>query len=270
MFHVKQWIKFYLKYVYSEYIPFGFLPLVIKFFIKIFHKKQLVIATKKAKKSAEEPHYLGHRRRLRERFLDSPEALPDYELLELFLFWIYPRIDTKQMAKKLMEQHGSVSNIFFLEKADVCPETFYAGIKTVKEIARRIAMEQIRDAPLLNNTTRVLDYCKISMSGLKTEQFCIFYLDKKHFLIKEEMQEYGTVDQTALYPREVVKKSLALNATGVIIVHNHPSGDPSPSGADKEITKALAYILSSVNISLLDHLIVARYGYFSFRENSLL
>ena len=225
------------------------------------------------KGSSKEAHYLGHRARLREKFQKAPQSLADYEILELFLFWIYPRIDTKPMAKDLMNIFNDLSNVFFMSDEkykNVSNLNLLFSTLLVREIARRMTLDQMRQMPLLNNTKKVLEYCKISMAGLESEQFCIFFLDKKHYLIKQEVQEHGTVDQTSLYPREVVKKCLHLNASGVIMVHNHPSGDPSPSNADVEITKALFSILSSINVMLLDHLIVAKFGYFSFRESRML
>lgn len=219
------------------------------------------------------PHYLGHRQRAREKFLKNPELLADYELLELLLFWIYPRQDTKPLAKDVLERLGGFAQALLTEDHRLSAEGFGSLrflFHMVRETSRRLILNEIRSQELINNSEAVLRYCRLTMAHACVEQFRIFFLDKKYYLIADELQQTGTLDQTSLYPREVMKRALALNAAGLILVHNHPSGDPSPSNADKEITRELQAILPPFNITVLDHFIIGRYGYFSFRENNLI
>ncbi|BDB96393.1 RadC family protein [Candidatus Hydrogenosomobacter endosymbioticus] len=224
-------------------------------------------------RSQKKPHYLGHRRRLRERFLKAPRSVPDYEVLEMALYLAYPRKDVKPLAKDLLDKFGSLQRVVSASIAQL-HELGATGaapaFALLKELSRRLAEEEIRSAPLLNNSERVVNYCRITMAHLPVEQFCIMFLDKKYYLISDEAQSLGTIDQTSLYPREVMKRALELNAVGVIMVHNHPSGDPSPSNADIEITKLLSISLAAAGIKILDHFIIGKYAHFSFRENALL
>lgn len=214
------------------------------------------------------PHYYGHRQRLKERFLKDPTLLPDYELLELVLYWVYPRQDVKPQAKVLLEEHKTLKNVICNTQSSCL--SLSTAFQAIAEIARRMMLQEIKNTSLLNNTQRVVDYCQLTMAHLKIEQFRIFFLDRKYFLLADELQQKGTLDQVPLYPRELLKRILELNAACLIMVHNHPSGDPTPSQADIEITKHLKHSLLPFNIRVLDHFIMGRQGYFSFREQGLL
>lgn len=224
----------------------------------------LPMTEKKVRSSA---HYHGHRSRLRERFLQSPASIPDYELIELILYWVYPRQDVKAKAKDLLQEHETLYKF-----AHQCqePSSLHMVLRIMAEFSRRILHSHIKNLPLLNNTERVLDYCHAIMDHLPSEQFHIFFLDRKYFLLADEIQQRGTVDQVSLYPREVIKRALALNASYLILVHNHPSGDTRPSKADTDITLFLKNALLPFHIRLLDHFIVGKSGYFSFREAQLI
>jgi DNA repair protein RadC len=226
--------------------------------------------------SAETPHYHGHRERLRERFHNAgPEALSDYELLELALFTAQPRRDMKPLAKLLIKKFGSFA------EAIHAPETRLrevkgvgdASINLIKLIAAassRIAKAQVPQRTLLSSWSTVIDYCRTAMAFADKEQFRILFLDKRNQLISDELQQVGTVDHTPVYPREVVKRALELSATAVILVHNHPSGDPTPSQADVQMTKAIVDIAAPLGISVHDHIIVGKNGHASLRAMKLM
>ena len=205
------------------------------------------------------PHYLGHRERLRERFLQAPEALPDYEILELLLASVLPRKDVKPMAKAMIDRWGSFADVLSADIEDL-EDTKGLGrssatiLKVVREAAIRLAKAPVSAA----------------MASLRTEHFRLLFLDRKNTLIRDEVQQQGTVDHTPLYPREVVRRALTLHASSVIMVHNHPTGDPAPSKADIEMTRLVRDALKTVNITLLDHLIIGRKGHSSFKSMSLL
>jgi DNA repair protein RadC len=214
----------------------------------------------------EKPHYLGHRARLKQRFLQAPQALPDYEILELFLGWLYPRRDTKPLAKDLLEAQGSLWSVFHTTQ----DTPFHVGFACVVEICRRLLLKDLSQGPLLNTLDKVVAYCHLTMACLPQETFRLFFLNKKFFLIKEEVCQTGTLDEFPLYPRQVMARARALNAAHLILVHNHPSGDPTPSKADMAITTSLEKILAPFQVRVLDHLIIGRQASFSFREHGLL
>jgi DNA repair protein RadC len=215
-------------------------------------------------------HHCGHRQRLKDRFVLHPESVPDYELIELLLFWFYPRRDVKAMAKDILQHHGSLHRLVHDPLDTCCPPSLKTGLVLIRECVRRILLYDISHGPLLNNSQRVVAYCHAVMAQNDSEQFRLFFLDKKYHLILDEAHTTGTLDQVALYPREVLKKALSLNAASIIMVHNHPSGDPTPSRADHEITQQLKHSLLPFGIRLLDHFVVAKRGYFSFREQGCL
>ncbi|MGL4426341.1 MAG: RadC family protein [Alphaproteobacteria bacterium] len=222
------------------------------------------------------PHYLGHRKRLRERFLKGEaHAMPDYEVLELLLFLAQPRGDLKPLAKALLEAcGGSFASVISasqdkLRRVKGMGESSIVALKTVQEGARRLLLEELRQQPLLNSSEKVVNYCHAIMAHLEIEQFRLLFLDRKNFLIADEVQQKGTIDHTPLYVREVMKRALELGAGGLIMVHNHPTGDPTPSQADINITKNLNEAAKQLEIRLLDHLIIGKYGYTSFREKGL-
>jgi len=216
--------------------------------------------------SDKKPHYLGHRSRLKERFQSAPGALPDYELLELFLGWLYPRKDVKPLAKELLEEYGSLWSVFHNPKNSPCA----VGFLCVRELCRRLIIKEIQGRPLLNSLSKVLEYCHLTMGHLTYETFHLFFLDRKNFLIQEESFQKGTLDEVALYPRNVMARALEVNAAGLILVHNHPSGDPTPSKSDVLLTQHLVEVLGPFKIQVLDHLIIGKYAHFSFREQNIL
>jgi DNA repair protein RadC len=222
------------------------------------------------------PHFHGHRERLKARFRDSGgEALPDYELLELLLFQAVPRRDTKPLAKALLSRFGSFSEVLSAPEAqlleiDGIGEGVVHHLKVVKAAAQRFGRDKIKERPLLDSWKSVIDYCKTAMGYEAIEQFRILFLNKKNQLIADEVQQSGTVDHTPVYPREVVRRALELSATAIILVHNHPSGDPTPSGADIQMTNQVIDIAKPLGIMVHDHIIVGKGGAVSFRGLKLI
>ena len=222
-----------------------------------------------------QPHYHGHRDRLRERFVKGGAgALQDYELLELLLFRLLPRRDTKPIAKAMLERFGSFSEAIgapphLLEEIDGLGPTAITDLKVILAAAQRIGKDAIHNRPVLGSWTEVIDYCKSSMSYETVEQFRILFLDKKNKLIADEVQQTGTVDHTPVYPREVIKRTLELSATALILVHNHPSGDPAPSSADVQMTRQIADIARPLGITVHDHIIVGKSTHTSLRGMKL-
>ncbi len=224
---------------------------------------------------APKPHYHGHRGRVRERVMKAGvEPLADYELLELLLFYSIERIDTKPMAKALLERFGTLGDVFAAEPAqlrefDVDQRTL-VHFKAMREVGRRLAERKVKDMPVLTNWQQLIDYCHAALAHEKTEQFRILFLDRKNVLIADEVQQRGTIDHTPVYPREVVKRALALNAAALILVHNHPSGDPKPSRDDIEMTREIKTAAEALGITIHDHLVIGRKGHASFRSLGLL
>ncbi|MFJ5486477.1 DNA repair protein RadC [Hansschlegelia beijingensis] len=222
------------------------------------------------------PHYLGHRERLRSRFLDGQaDALPDYELLELILFRTLPRGDVKPLAKALLATFGSFADVLAapierLVAIKGVKEATATDFKVVEAAARRFAKGAITKRPVLASWSAVIDYCRTAMAFDDRERFRILFLDKKNGLIADEVQQTGTVDHTPVYPREVVRRALELRATALILVHNHPSGDPTPSRADIEMTRTLIDVSRPLGIEIHDHVIVGREGHASFRGLKLI
>ncbi|CAN7631923.1 DNA repair protein RadC [Mesorhizobium amorphae] len=216
--------------------------------------------------AVEKPHYHGHRDRLRERFTAAgPDALPDYELLELLLFRLIPRVDTKPIAKALLSRFGTLAEVLgapvaLLQEVKGIGPSVAVDLKVIAAAAQRMARSEIRGREVLSNWTQLLDYCRSAMAFENREQFRILFLDKKNVLIADEVQQIGTVDHTPVYPREVVKRALELSASAVILVHNHPSGDPTPSRADIEMTKLIVDTAKPLGIAVHDHIIIGRKG----------
>ncbi len=222
------------------------------------------------------PHFLGHRERLRERFREGrPEALPDYELLEMVLFRAIKRGDTKPIAKALLAKFGT-----FAEVISAAPErlTEVAGVgeavttelKLIRAAALRLMKGEVISRPLLSSWTAILEYCRAAMAFETKEQFRILFLDKKNQLIADEVQQEGTVDHTPVYTREVIKRALELSASAIVLVHNHPSGDPTPSIADIDMTRKILDAGSKLGIVLHDHVIIGRQGHASFKGSKLI
>ncbi len=199
------------------------------------------------------PHYFGHRERLRERFRDAgTDALSDYELLELLLFRAQPRLDMKPIAKALLEKFGSFAEVISapekrLAEVDGIGEASITELKIVQAAASRLVRGQVKKRPVLSSWSAVLDYCRTAQAFADREQFRVLFLDKRNQLIVDELQQVGTIDHTPVYPREVVKRALELSATAVILVHNHPSGDPTPSRADIQMTQQIVARLKATN-----------------------
>jgi DNA repair protein RadC len=217
------------------------------------------------------PHFHGHRERLRARFLKGgSDALADYELLELVLFRAIARRDVKPLAKDLIKQLGSFSEVVSapierLKSIRGLGDAAIAELKIVEAAAHQLARGQVRNRPLLSSWSSVLDYCRTAMAFADKEQLRVLFLDKRNRLIADELQQEGTVDHTPVYPREVVKRALELSATAVILVHNHPSGDPTPSQADIQMTKEIVSVAQPLGISVHDHIIVGKDGHASFK-----
>ena len=222
------------------------------------------------------PHYYGHRERLRLRFREAgDDALTDYELLELLLFRALPRRDVKPLAKSLIAKFGSFAEVVSAPAARLAEvkglgEAAVTELKIVQAAASRLARGQVKGRPVLSSWSAVLDYCRTAMAFAEKEQFRVLFLDKRNQLIADELQQVGTVDHTPVYPREVVKRALELSSTAIILVHNHPSGDPTPSRPDIEMTKSIAEIAKPLGISVHDHIIVGKNGYASLRGLKLI
>src|SRR6266850_835719 len=225
---------------------------------------------------AEAPHYHGHRTRLRERFHGAgPDALSDYELLEMVLFAAQPRRDMKPLAKSLLRTFGSFAEVIHapearLKEVDGVGDVTITQLKLIAAAASRIAKGQLQQRTLLSSWNDVIDYCRTSMAFADKEQFRILFLDKRNQLIADEVQQIGTVDHTPVYPREVIKRALELSATAILLVHNHPSGDPTPSQADIHMTKAIIDIATPLGIAVHDHLIVGKNGHASLKGMKLI
>ncbi|HIJ37637.1 MAG TPA: DNA repair protein RadC [Rhodospirillaceae bacterium] len=222
------------------------------------------------------PHFHGHRQRLRQRFLEGgADALPDYELLELLLFLAIPQKDVKPLAKMLLARFGGFVGVITAEVSQLTQltgikENTAAAIKIVAATAERLTRRAVSDQPVLSSWDKVIDYCHVRMAHLPREQLHLLFLDARHVLIADEAQQKGTIDQAPVYPREVVKRALELNACAIILVHNHPSGDPSPSRADITMTRKIDEAAKAVGIALHDHLVIGRSGHASFRALGLL
>ncbi len=219
---------------------------------------------------------LGHRQRLRRRFLTGgANAVADYELLELVLFLAQGRGDVKPLAKDLIRRFGGFAEAISAPDADLLQvpgvgEAALASLKTVREAALRLMAEPLMKKPVLRTWDQLISYCRASMGFEKVEEFRVLYLDRKNLLVGEEMHQRGTVDHTPVYPREVVRKALEHGASALIMVHNHPSGDTTPSNADIEMTKEVAKAAATLDIILHDHVIVGRSGHTSFKATGLL
>ena len=229
-----------------------------------------------AEDAENKPDHAGHRQRLRQRFLTGgADALADYELLELLLFHAIPQKDTKPLAKRLIKRFGTLPGVLAapvgsLQREDGIKETAASLLKLVEAIGIVMAREQVMNQPVMGSWDKVLAYCRASMAQDSIEQFRLLFLDSKNKLIADEVQQRGTVNHTPVYPREVVKRALELGATAIIMVHNHPSGDPAPSKADIEMTKAVADVAGKLGIAVHDHLVVAKSGHASLRSMGLL
>jgi len=222
------------------------------------------------------PHQLGHRERLRERFLEGGAgAMPDYELMELVLFAAIPRRDVKPLAKQLIARFGSFAEAIAAPRArllevDGVGDAVVAQLKIVEAAALRLSRTAMLNRPALSSWAALIDYCTAAMARSPNEEFRILFLDRKNILIADEVQTRGTIDHTPVYPREIVKRALELGASAVILVHNHPSGDPTPSRADIEMTRDVTAAAKALHIAVHDHLVIGRSGHASFKSLGLL
>jgi DNA repair protein RadC len=220
----------------------------------------------------DKPDYLGHRRRLRERFLSGGDgALADYELLELLLCQAQPRLDVKPVAKALLKRFGSFAAVMAatpaqLQEIDGVGPAAAVILKVVQSCALRMAQQEVIQRDVIASWKKLLDYCRMRMAEEKTEQFRLLFLDNKNALIADEQQQRGTVNHTPVYPREVVKRALELGASAIILVHNHPSGDPTPSEDDIAMTKEVAAAAEKLGIAVHDHIVIGRKGHASLRS----
>ncbi|WP_309228510.1 RadC family protein [Roseomonas sp. KE2513] len=218
----------------------------------------------------------GHRKRLRDKLLRAgPDALADYELLEMLLFLALPRVDTKPHAKRLIARFGSFAGAISAPESELrlvegIGETAVAALRLVQAASIRLLAEEVREAPILSNGERLTAYLTAALARETVEQFRVLFLDSKNRLLADEALARGTVNHTPVYPREVVKRSLELGATALILVHNHPSGDPTPSRADIEMTAEIASGAATLGIAVHDHIIVGNGRHLSFRREGLL
>ena len=227
-------------------------------------------------KKQNKPHYSGHRKRLRDRFMkNGVNALQDYELLELILFRAIPRNDVKPLAKELLKLCGDLSAVLDASSEKLSgikgiTDNVRAELKIVAAVAEKLGQSKIMNRPTIGSWDTLISYCRTTMAEKDTERFRVLFLDSKNHLIADEIISTGTVNHTPVYPREVMKRALALSASGIIIVHNHPSGDPTPSKADIQMTNQLKDIGKSLGITLHDHLIIAKKEDISFKNIGLL
>jgi DNA repair protein RadC len=232
--------------------------------------------TRPEEDGGQSPHFLGHRDRLRARFREAGgAALADYELLELALFRVLPRRDTKPLAKALLARFGSLTEVVsapghLLKEVDGIGDTAVLELHLLRAFAERLGQAKLRTRPLLSSWSALIDYCRTAMAFQEREQFRILFLDKKNGLIADEVQQTGTVDHTPVYPREVVRRALELSATALILVHNHPSGDPTPSDADVSMTQTIVTVAQPLGIRVHDHIVIGRDGHASLRALGLM
>jgi len=227
--------------------------------------------------SVKQPSYIrDHRRRLRGRFMEGgAQAVPDYELLELVLFRAIPRRDVKPLARDLLDRFGGFNEVISapiarLQEINGVGEAVICELKIIEASAHRLARARVMRKQVISSWDALLDYCHTSMAHRETEQFRILFLDRKNTVIADEEQARGTVDHVPVYPREVIKRALELNASALILVHNHPSGDPTPSESDITMTAQISSACQTMNITLHDHLIIGRSQELSFRSEGLL
>ncbi|MDN2579201.1 DNA repair protein RadC [Aquibium sp. ELW1220] len=241
-----------------------------------FSERSVASARPPVGTGAPRPHYAGHRERLRERFVQvGADALADYELLELLLFRAIPRADTKPIAKALITRFGSFAEVLgapprLLGEVKGVGPAVALEIKLAAAAAERMLRSTIRGRQVLTSWSAVIDYCRAAMAFETREQFRILFLDKKNALIADEVQQTGTIDHTPVYPREIVRRALELSATAIILVHNHPSGDPTPSRADIEMTKLIVESAKPLGIAVHDHIIIGKSGHASLKGLQLM
>jgi DNA repair protein RadC len=220
--------------------------------------------------------YAGHRQRLKDRFVTAgPDALADYELLELALMMVIPRRDVKPLAKDLIKRFGSFAEVIgapreALLQVSGIGEAAAVQIRLIAAGVQRATRGAVAKREVLSSWAALIDHCRASMAFADREEFRILFLDKRNQLIADEVQQRGTVDHTPVYPREIIKRALELSATAIILAHNHPSGDPTPSQADIRMTREIIDAAQPLGISIHDHVIIARNGHVSFKAKGLI
>ena len=226
--------------------------------------------------SATRPHYWGHRERLRQRFLSGGHmAMPDYEILELMLFDAIPRIDVKPLAKTLLATFGDLPGVLGASRHRLLQvpgtnEKVYLLLRLSEAFAHRLARAKVVDRSVISSWDDLVDYCRTVMAHRETEAFRILFLDAKNVLLADEEQAKGTVNHVPVYPREVAKRALELNASSIILVHNHPSGDPTPSQADIVMTERVQTACKAIGVLVHDHVVIGKAEEVSFRQLGLL
>lgn len=220
--------------------------------------------------------HAGHRQRLRSRFLASGgESMPDYELMEMVLFAAIPRGDAKPLAKRLLKRFGSFAEAIatpqeVLGEVQGMGEAAVTALKVVEAAAQRLGQETVMNLPVISSWDRLIEYCRMRLGRAEREHFRVLFLNRKNMLIADEEQQRGTIDHTPVYPREVVKRALQLGASAIIMLHNHPSGDPEPSRGDIDMTREIKETAERLGILLHDHVIVSKTGHRSFKSLGLL
>lgn len=224
----------------------------------------------------EQPHYIGHRQRLREKLLkNGSESLADYELMELLLSIAIPRRDVKPLAKELLQKFKTFGGVITANQNDLkeikgIGDTVIATLKIIEASQIKTLKDKIENTSVISNWTELINYCKLNIGSKDTEEFHILYLNTKCHLIKDETHSTGTINSSSVYPREILKEVLQVGATSIIIVHNHPTGDTTPSKADIQITRKIKETLQTIDVNLHDHLIVSKGNYISFKMLGLL
>jgi DNA repair protein RadC len=227
------------------------------------------------KDGTKRPHYWGHRDRLRERFLTGGhKPMPDYEILELLLFNAIPRIDLKPLAKRLLAAFGDLNGVVAasehrLLQVEGATAKVYLQLRIVEAFAHRMALAKVMHREVVSSWDDLITYCRTAMAHRETEQFRVLFLDRKNVLIADEEQAKGTVDHVPVYPREVAKRALELNASSIILVHNHPSGDPTPSPQDIDVTRRIVEACDTIGVAVHDHVIIGKEAEVSFRAEGL-
>lgn len=223
-----------------------------------------------------QPHYVGHRKRLKEKFLHTKsESFGDYELLELLLFQALPRRDVKPIAKNLLKTFGGFNQLLHADQDKIlavegATESVFLQLKIMRELMSRVFQSKVLKKNIISSWSALLDYLTFNMGSLRLEQFRILFLNKKNILIADEVMATGTIDETPVYPREIVKKALFYEAGAIILVHNHPSGNAKPSNSDIDLTTQIVNACSTVNVTVHDHVIIGGNDYYSFKSNMLL
>lgn len=224
----------------------------------------------------EDDLHAGHRDRLRQRFIKSgPGAFEDYELLEMVLFSAIPRRDVKPLAKTLLKKFGSMNSVFGadvkdLQKVKGLSENSAVLIKSIHALVLRMLLEDVKNKPVLSSWQKLIDYCYVSMANEKREQFRVIFLNRRNQIIADEVQQVGTIDHAPVYPREIIKRALDLGASALILVHNHPSGDPEPSDSDIAMTAEIIRAGKALEVMVHDHLIISKNGHVSFKALGIL